>query len=181
VDIVLRSFLGFATSLFRPDTVVRVQRATGLLTAFDDGTGTVSWRLLPRAGGDVALQNKVADVGITTTFDPVAATQGETVEIVVTATNAGPDRATGVRVADTIPAGLAFVSVDATSGSYDDGEGSWTVGDLDSGAQATLRIQVEVTTGTPGAIENRAWLRRLLMEIEANAQNNDDDAVLTIS
>ena len=181
VDIVLRSFLGLATQLFRPDTVVRVQRATGLLTPFEDATGTVSWRLLPRAGADIAVQNKVADVSITTSFDPETASQGETVEIVVTATNAGPDRATGVQVADTVPAGLTFVSSDAMGGSYEESESLWTVGDLDAGATATLRIQVEVTSGAPGDIENRAWLQPLLTELEQNAQNNDDDAVLTVS
>jgi uncharacterized repeat protein (TIGR01451 family) len=180
VEVVLRQFLGINPSPLRPDTIVRIQQATGLLTPHDVGGGTLRWRLLPRAGSDVTIETKLADVGVAVAFDPDQAVQDDTVEIRVVVSNAGPVRATSVAVADTIPAELTFVSVDATAGSYDEVEGLWTVGEIAPGAAETLTIRVEVTTGTPGLIQNRAFRLPLVLEFDQNGANNTAAATLTI-
>lgn len=182
VEVVFRSFLSVSTTSVRPDTVVRINQAIGLLSPFDDGAGNVRWRLLPRGGSDVVLENKVADVGVTAAFDTDSASVGDTVEIRVTVRNLGPQTATGVPVADTIPAALTFLSVTATKGSYDETSGTWSVGDLLAGAAAdTLRISAEVTGGT-GTVINTARVGRLQQQIEPSGDSNDAaSAGLTIS
>jgi uncharacterized repeat protein (TIGR01451 family) len=172
VEVVFRSFLSIPTAPVRPDTVVRVSQAVGLLSPFDDGSGMPRWRLLVRAASEITYETKTADVGLTASFDTTAASAGDMVEIRVTVANAGPLTATGVAVADTIPAALTYVSSTATRGSYDPMTRRWSVGDLAPGATAdTLRITVEVT-GAPGAVTNTARLLPLSREVELVPANN---------
>ena len=174
VEVVLRSFLTFNPNpAVRPDTIVAINQATGLLAPYDDGSGTVRWRLLVRSASEIATFNKSADVALSTSFDTLAASAGDTVEIRVAVRNvAGPQTATGVQVSDTIPTALAFLSSTATRGSYDAVTRIWTVGDLAPGAIAdTLRIRATVT-GAPGNVANTARLRPLRREIDTNAGNN---------
>jgi uncharacterized repeat protein (TIGR01451 family) len=175
VEVVLRSFLSISpTPAIRPDTIVGISQATGLLSPFFDiGSGTVRWRLLVRAAGEIATLNKSADVALTASFDTLAASAGDTVEIRVTVRNvAGPQTATGVEVSDTVPSALTFLSSTATRGSYNAGTRIWTVGDLPAGAPAdTLRILATVT-GAPGNVSNTARLRPLRREVDTNAGNN---------
>jgi uncharacterized repeat protein (TIGR01451 family) len=184
IEVMLRDFLQITPNpAIRPDTVVRVLQATGLLVPYTDASG-LRWRLLPRSGADIATQNKVADVFVTAAFAPNAATTGDTVEIVVTTRNLTPPAthtATGVSVTNAVPAGLQFLSATTTRGSYDDGTGTWTVGDLAVGAAAdTLRIRVQVTGG-PGTVTNTATFGGLVRELEASVFNNSAAANLTIS
>jgi uncharacterized repeat protein (TIGR01451 family) len=172
VEVVLRSFLSIATSPIRPDTVVRVGQASGLLSPVIDGLGNIRWRLLVRSSGEISTFNKSADIGLTTSFDTLQASVGDTVEIRVTAANAGPLTATGVQVTDTVPAALTFLSATATKGSYNQATRIWTVGDLTAGAAAdTLRIRAQVTGG-PGVATNTARLKPLLHEVESGSAPN---------
>jgi uncharacterized repeat protein (TIGR01451 family) len=74
---------------------------------------------------------------------------GERVTYIITATNNGPDEATGVVVSDTLPAGVTF---DAHDGGYDEATGEWAVGALAAGMSATLHITVTVDAVTPGTL-----------------------------
>lgn len=89
---------------------------------------------------DVELVKAVADT------DGNAVTQvrrGDTVVYTLTASNKGPDNATGVTVKDQLPAGLTYVSDDA-AGAYDSASGAWNVGDLANGETKTLKITATV-------------------------------------
>ena len=182
VEFVIRDFLvpGVNTALFRPDTIFRIQQATGLLSPYDDGSGTVRWRFLPRGGSDITLEVKAADVGVTTSLDTAQASLGDTVEITVVTANAGPETATGVQVRDTIPTALGYLSSTTTVGSYSVATGIWDLGDLDSGSSDTLRISVEVTDGTPGIVASIAEFLGLTLEFEPNGFNDLAVAFLTI-
>ncbi|MEQ1856728.1 MAG: DUF11 domain-containing protein [Longimicrobiales bacterium] len=180
IEVVFRSFLGISTAAVRPDTVIRITEAVGLLDPVEDGAGNVRWRLVPRAGSELAYLTKSANVVVGTSYDVASATAGDTVEIRVTARNVGPQTATGVQVSDTIPSALTFISASATRGTYNPGTRLWTVGDLTLNATAdTLRILAEVTGG-PGTATNRAWLRALLREVETNPFDDTASAALTI-
>jgi len=173
VEVVLRSFLSIGPNPpVRPDTVVAISQATGLLSPFDDGSGTVRWRLLVRSPSEIVTFNKSADLGLTASFDTLAASAGDTVEIRITVQNAGPQTATSVEVTDTVPAALTFLSSTATRGSYSAATRIWTVGTLAAGVPAdTLRILATVT-GAPGNVSTTARLRPLRREVEVNGTNN---------
>ena len=76
--------------------------------------------------------------------------EGATIAYDITVTNNGPDDATGVQVTDALPAGVSFVSANASAGSYDETSGVWDVGPLALGETAELLIQVSVDAGTAG-------------------------------
>ena len=172
VEVVLRSYLFSPMPLIRPDTVMAISQATGLLSPFDDGSGTVRWRLLVRSPSEIVTFNKSADVGVTASFDTLAASAGDTVEIRITVQNAGPQAATTVEVSDTVPAALTFLSSTATRGSYSAATRIWTVGTLAAGAPAdTLRIRATVT-GAPGNVSTTARLRPLRREVETGPLPN---------
>ncbi|MDB4694902.1 hypothetical protein OAF47_00375 [bacterium] len=65
----------------------------------------------------------------------------------VTLNNSGPDEALDVQVLDQIPAGLTFVSYEATSGTYNSsGNGIWRVPSIGEGGQEQLDITVTVSS-----------------------------------
>src|SRR5206468_1983633 len=96
-----------------------------------------------------------ADVSVTKSDapDPVEAGSPLTYGLVVH--NAGPDTATGVSLSDPLPAGVGFVSAQASQGSCG---GTTTVtcdlGTLAAGAEATVAIVVTPTGA--GTVTNTA-------------------------
>jgi hypothetical protein len=64
VEVWIRDFLALNNPAFRPDTTVRIDEMVGLLTPFDDGGGVVRWRLMPRSGSDIFLEQKLADIAV---------------------------------------------------------------------------------------------------------------------
>ena len=96
------------------------------------------------AAGAAITPLPVADVQILKTADRTMVTVGDVVTFTVSAVNAGPNDATGVRVVDLLPAGLVFVSAAPSAGTYDPSTGTWTLGTLASGGAATLQIAATV-------------------------------------
>jgi uncharacterized repeat protein (TIGR01451 family)/fimbrial isopeptide formation D2 family protein len=94
-----------------------------------------------------------ADLAITQAIAPPAPTPGQNVTITLTATNNGPNAATGVVVTDLLPGGLTYVSDDG-GGAYSAATGHWTVGALANGASVVLHIVATVSAS--GIIENIA-------------------------
>ncbi|PKV51198.1 putative repeat protein (TIGR01451 family) [Aquimarina sp. MAR_2010_214] len=85
-----------------------------------------------------------ADLGITKTVNTTAPNVGSNITFTTTAINNGPDDATGVKVTDNLPSGYTFVSATASTGTYTNDAGIWSVGDLSNGANATLDITATV-------------------------------------
>lgn len=179
LEVVFRAFLQVNTSVVRPDTTVRVRDATGLLVPYAEPTGGVRWRLLPRAGGDLVLEVKQADLSVTLSADTTTVHKGDTVTFTVVASNGGPLGATGVQVVDSVPTGLAFVSATATRGSYVAATGTWSLGSLAVGAVDTLRMKAMVTDSL-GTRTARARIGPPLNEVDPVATNNVASLVLTI-
>jgi len=82
------------------------------------------------------------DPAVTITSSAPRCNCQDKVVFTITARNNGPNNATGVTVMTTLPAGLKFVSAD---GAYNSTTGTWTIGNLASGATATLKLEAQAT------------------------------------
>lgn len=132
-----------------PNQVVNTASVTS--STFDPNTGSNS--------ASVTVPSQLADVSVTKSVNNAAPDFGSNVQFTITATNAGPNAASGVEIRDALPAGLQFVSATPTAGSYDSGTGLWAVGALAANASATLTLTARVTQSTP--VTNTATLSRL--------------------
>lgn len=105
------------------------------------------------------IQQGQADLSVTksASADPVAVRSALTYTL--TATNLGPQQATGVTLTDTLPAGVALRSITTTSGHCSVAAGTVTclLGSLASGTSATVTIKV-TTPVSPGPIVNEAGI-----------------------
>jgi uncharacterized repeat protein (TIGR01451 family) len=81
--------------------------------------------------------------------------------------------ATNVVITDQLPPGLEYVSSTASSGTYNQVTGLWTIPALAAGASATLAIVVKVTTADP--VCNHAALTDLDQE-DTMIKNDEDEA-----
>jgi uncharacterized repeat protein (TIGR01451 family) len=99
----------------------------------------------------VAVGPISADLAVSKQVNVARPAVNDVVQFVVAVSNNGPNRATGVKLVDNLPSGFEFVSATAV-GAYDATSGQWTVGDLDNGDSATLRINARVLA--TGSYEN---------------------------
>jgi len=93
----------------------------------------------------VVVTPETIDLSLTKSVNDNTPDRNQQITYTILLANAGPNTATGVAVTDMLPAGLTFVSSDATVGAYNSGTGVWTVSSLASGANATLHIVATVT------------------------------------
>jgi uncharacterized repeat protein (TIGR01451 family) len=133
---------------------------------------------------DAAVTPQVIDLSLTKAVDNSTPNVGANVTFTLTLSNAGPDAATNVTVSDTLPAGLGFVSSTPSAGTYDNGTGIWTVGTVNSGANATLQIIAPVDNS--GTKTNTAQVASVDQSDSDSTPNNNvaaeddqDDAALT--
>jgi len=91
------------------------------------------------------------DLAVTKSVSAATPVEGTEITYTITATNGGPDGATGVIVNDPLPAGVTYYGTDAVSqGAYNVVTGDWTVGSLANTAAATLTVRVLVNPFTAG-------------------------------
>ena len=97
------------------------------------------------------------DLSISQTDTPDPVNVANPLSYALTATNNGPEDATGVTVTNTIPAGTTFQSASSTQGSCSELSGTVTclLGDMSSGSNATINIAVTAPV-TTGVITNSA-------------------------
>jgi uncharacterized repeat protein (TIGR01451 family) len=118
-----------------------------------------------------------ADLSLVKTVDNTAPQLNSNITYTLTLTNAGPDVATNVTVRDQLPAGLTFVSANASTGSFNNGTNLWTIPSLGVGASATLQIVATVTSTNP--IVNTAQVMASDQgdpdSVPANSNGSEDD------
>ncbi len=97
-----------------------------------------------------------ADLGLTKSA-PDGVASGGNYTYLLTASNAGPEDATGVSVVDTLPAGVSFVS--STCGATPAGQTvTWAIGNLANGANASCTLTVSRPDLTCGTVVNTATI-----------------------
>ncbi len=105
---------------------------------------------------------------------------GDTIEFAIAVANYGPDTATQVVVNDLLPAGVTFVSYQASQGTYVAGTGVWTVGTVTTSNFPFLVITATVdrpVSGVPAPVTNTATVSG--REYDPNPDNNTDTATET--
>ncbi|MEM7343856.1 MAG: DUF11 domain-containing protein, partial [Chloroflexota bacterium] len=129
----------------------------------------------------VSLTVASADLAITKTVNRTTPGEGETITYSVTVLNNGPYTATNVVITDTLPAGVTFQSATAQQGSYNSGNGLWSVGTLPIGGSSILSLNATVNGGTLGTtIINTATLKSV-DQTDTVSGNNTDNASITVT
>jgi uncharacterized repeat protein (TIGR01451 family) len=122
----------------------------------------------------VPVPPAVADLALSKTVDQNSVMFGFDATFALVVRNQGPDAATGVVVADPLPAGLVFVSSSPSQGTFDPNSGLWSVGTLPDGAAATLVVVERVASFGP--IVNTA--RAAADQSDPDLSNNGASAVV---
>ncbi|MBR9915323.1 MAG: DUF11 domain-containing protein, partial [Algicola sp.] len=112
------------------------------------------------------------DLAITKELDILEPVIGDEVTFTITLSNEGFVTATGVVVTEVIPSGYVFVSAISTAGVYSEGDGEWTVGQLNPGQVEVLEIVVEVLGF--GDYLNTASVDQYAGGDDQNENNNSD-------
>ena len=155
-----KTFLGFAlittdvngNASFAPVFTGITGSVTGITATATDASNNTSEfsQCLSLTGA------QTADLALTKNSGAAQLNVGDSVSFTLTLVNKGPDQATGITVADTLPAGMTFNRAVPSTGVYDNTTGIWNVGTLNNGAQATLIIVA--TAIQPGTITNTAMV-----------------------
>jgi uncharacterized repeat protein (TIGR01451 family) len=109
-----------------------------------------------------------ADVSLIKEVNQTTPLFGTPVTYTLLVHNNGPDAAIGVVAADTLPAGVIFLSATPSQGLFNPGSGQWFIGTLPNGASATLQITGIVAT--IGPITNVASV--LSSDVDPDLANN---------
>ena len=121
-----------------------------------------------------------ADLAVFKTVSDPTPNVGDTIEFAIAVANYGPDTATEVVVNDLLPAGVTFVSYQASQGTYASGTGVWTVGTVTTADFPVLVITATVdrpVSGVPAPVTNTATVSG--REYDPDPNNNTDTATET--
>ena len=121
-----------------------------------------------------------ADLAVFKTVSDPTPNVGDTIEFAIAVANYGPDTATEVVVNDLLPAGVTFVSYQASQGSYASVSGVWTIGTVTTADFPVLVITATVdrpVSGVPAPVTNTATVSG--REYDPNPDNNTDTATET--
>ncbi|MFE2043342.1 hypothetical protein ACFXAZ_20930 [Streptomyces sp. NPDC059477] len=143
--------------------------------SYENRLGETPQPLTATSNEEITDVEPAADLSVVKAADATTVTVGQTVTYRVTVRNTGPNRATGVRVTDRLPDGLAFLSADGPGG-YDPATGRWTVGDLPDGAATTLVLRAKATR--TGRIDNTATVTA--NEKDPDPTGNTDSTTLCV-
>ncbi|TWU32279.1 DUF11 domain-containing protein [Novipirellula artificiosorum] len=89
---------------------------------------------------DVAIQSQQIDLSVTQSVDNATPNVGEEITFTITVSNAGPSRATGVVVTDSLPTGVTLIRSVPSQGSINTSTGAWSVEAVRAGEFATLTL-----------------------------------------
>ena len=87
---------------------------------------------------------QVVDISVSAMVDNAEPLEGETIQVVFTTTNGGPDTASNLSLQALLPAGLSLLSSQPQTGTFNSVTGEWAVGNLAAGASTQLVLNVQV-------------------------------------
>jgi uncharacterized repeat protein (TIGR01451 family) len=122
-----------------------------------------------------------ADLAVIKVVSDSITAPGDVITYTVTVINNGLQDTTGVRLIDTLPAGVTFGGYTATQGTYTNTNGLWEIGNLVNTANATLTIIANVDWGTSGSTITNTAHSLISDQPDPNADNNQDSAVIEVT
>jgi gliding motility-associated-like protein/uncharacterized repeat protein (TIGR01451 family) len=131
---------GYSSSMQNPVIFPATTSDAGTYTLIVSANGCNS---LP-SDVTVIVNNCTPDLNVVKTVSNSHPIYGNNVTFTIVVTNNGTTGATGVEVNDVLQNGYVYVSSTTSSGTYDPSTGVWTIGNLNSGASATLTVTVTV-------------------------------------
>ena len=127
----------------------------------------------------VAITVVSVDIGLGMSATPAAPAEKGLLTYTLSATNSGPDTATGVAIRDILPGALTYGSHITGQGTYDSGTGIWAVDTLAPAQVAVLTITAVVRTNTAGlAITNTAHVAAV-DQVDIQPANDNAQVVVT--
>ncbi len=126
----------------------------------------------------VTVEN--ADLSLTKLVDNTLPNETDTVSYAIKIVNYGPQNATGVEVADSLPAGVTYLSDSTSQGVFESASGLWTVGSVAAADSATLILTAVVDEGTSGSTITNTALVTEADQADPNGTNNSASAVITV-
>jgi len=97
----------------------------------------------------VAITPTQSDLFLTLTGNDPTPNVGDVTTLTFTLSNQGPDAATGVVAAGSLPAGVTLLSYTASAGTFDPATGVWTVGTVETQTPRSLVLQVRLDSPDP--------------------------------
>jgi uncharacterized repeat protein (TIGR01451 family) len=113
-----------------------------------------------------------ADLSLTKAVSANNPAVGDTIEYILTVSNAGPTAASAVLVRDVLPSELSFVSADPDD--YDPALHIWNVGALGIDASKQITLTARVVAGNNEAVSNTAQVSVSDLPDPDSTPNNDD-------
>jgi uncharacterized repeat protein (TIGR01451 family) len=111
-----------------------------------------------------------ADIDVSISASPLTPAEGSNVTYTVTASNNGPNSATNLRLSIPVPAAMIFTQATPSQGSYN--AGTWTVGTVNQGGNATLTLVLRVRAGTAGNVITTSASLLSLTQLDPNNAND---------
>ncbi|HND53124.1 MAG TPA: DUF11 domain-containing protein, partial [Pirellulaceae bacterium] len=120
------------------------------------------------------------DLSVTKTVDDSTPDRNQEVVYTITVSNATGPAATNVQLTDVLPAGITAARVDSASqGSYSTSNGVWTIGTINGGGSATLRLAGTVSSIPSGTTLTNTATISALDQFESRTDNNSASAIVT--
>lgn len=141
-------------------------------------TGNVSVSYLDSCSGTNSASTTISvitcsDITISKTVDNPTPSIGQQVNFTITVNNVGTGQFQNVIVSEVIPSGYSFVSANASSGTYSNVSGIWSIPVLNPNQSASLVVTVEVLSS--GNYLNTAFID-ISNPVDSNPGNNSADA-----